>query len=94
MGADFYEEYPAFREIFDLLSERQRKIAFEGPEEELADTVNTQPVMVAFAAGVDRLLADAGIRPELAAGLSLRRSRTEIRPAAGAAARGSFDKRK
>jgi len=71
MGADFYEEYPAFREIFDLLSERQRKIAFEGPEEELADTVNTQPVMVAFAAGVDRLLADAGIRPELAAGLSL-----------------------
>lgn len=71
MGADFYEEYPAFREIFDLLPEQQKNTAFQGPAAELASTVNTQPIMVAFAAGVDRLLAAEGIRPELAAGLSL-----------------------
>jgi [acyl-carrier-protein] S-malonyltransferase len=71
MGADFYEEYPAFREIFDLLPEQQKNTAFQGPMEELAATVNTQPIMVAFAAGVDRLLAAEGIRPAMAAGLSL-----------------------
>lgn len=71
MGRDFYEKYEGFREIFDMLPQAQRHIAFEGPAEELSDTVNTQPVMTAFALGVYRLLKDAGLRPAAAAGLSL-----------------------
>ena len=42
-----------------------------GREERLSDTRYTQPCMVAFAAGVTGLLYQAGIRPAMAAGLSL-----------------------
>ena len=52
MGKDFYAEYPGFRRVFDLLPEEQRRIAFEGPAEELKKTENTQPIMLAFALGV------------------------------------------
>ena len=71
MGKDLYEASPLFRETFDLLPEEKKKLAFEGPMEELSDTRNTQPVLVAFAAGVMRELEKAGIKPEMAAGLSL-----------------------
>ena len=75
MGLDFYEKYEAFRQVFDLLPEGQRKIAFYGPAEALSDTRNTQPCMVAFAAGVWALLQtrleERGIAPAMAAGLSL-----------------------
>lgn len=71
MGRDLYEKYPAFAEIFDLAEIDLKKLCFDGTEEELAKTSNTQPAMVAFAAGVTTLLYSAGIRPEMAAGLSL-----------------------
>ena len=71
MGKDFYDRYESFRKIFDLLSEDEKKAAFEGPLEKLSDTRYTQPIMVAFAAGVTRLLKDEGIKPDVAAGLSL-----------------------
>lgn len=75
MGADFYATCPRFREVFDILPESLKNIAFDGPMEALADTRNTQPVMVAFAAGV---MAELKPRlevihaaPQAAAGLSL-----------------------
>ena len=71
MGKDFYDRYESFRKIFDLLSEDEKKAAFEGTLEKLSDTRYTQPIMVAFAAGVTRLLKDEGIKPDVAAGLSL-----------------------
>lgn len=71
MGKDLYESCMSFQEIFDLLPTEQHPIAFEGPMEQLSDTRNTQPIMVAFAAGVMAELRKAGIQPELAAGLSL-----------------------
>lgn len=71
MGKDIYERYPEFREVFDLLTEEQKKIAWEGPEEELSDTANTQPIMLAFGLGVYRILEKAGFRPDMGAGLSL-----------------------
>lgn len=71
MGKDFYENSPSFQAVFNLLPEEQRNIAFEGPAEKLADTRNTQPIMVAFAAGVMAELESEGIVPEMAAGLSL-----------------------
>ncbi len=73
MGADLYEAYPRFREVLDhaAVDFDLKKLCFEGPEEELARTRFTQPCMVAFAVGVTRLLADEGIAPCMAAGLSL-----------------------
>ncbi len=75
MGADLYEAYPTFREVLDRADAAVdfdlKKLCFEGPEEQLSQTRYTQPCMVAFAAGVTRVLADAGITPCMAAGLSL-----------------------
>ncbi len=75
MGADFYEQNVAFRDIFDLLPEELRNLAFSGPMETLSLTEHTQPVMVAFAAGVMAALGPEleklGIQPQMAAGLSL-----------------------
>lgn len=71
MGKDLYESYPSFREVMDNLSPYHKTLAFEGPMEELSKTENTQPCMVAFAAGITRLLFEEGIVPQMAAGLSL-----------------------
>lgn len=73
MGRDFYERFPLFRDIFDAapVDFDLPKLCFDGPEEQLSDTRYTQPCMVAFAAGVTALLYQAGIRPAMAAGLSL-----------------------
>ena len=60
MGRDFYEEYQRFREVFDLLPEKQKQIAFEGPEDELGNTANTQPILLAFALGVYGVINDTG----------------------------------
>ena len=73
MGEDFYQEYPAFRTVFDALKTDFdiKELSFTGPEEQLSQTRYTQPCMVAFAIGVTDLLAQEGIRPQAVAGLSL-----------------------
>ena len=75
MGADFYDQSAPFKNVFDQLPEELKTIAFEGPMEALSDTRNTQPIMVAFAAGVmaelKGHLEEAGLKPQMAAGLSL-----------------------
>lgn len=73
MGKDFYEEYPLYKKIIDSLPdiENIKQISFFGPAEKLAQTVNTQPCMVAFAIGVTALLKDKGIIPSAVGGLSL-----------------------
>ena len=75
MGADLYESSPVFRKVFDevaaVLDFDLKTTCFEDPEGVINLTRYTQPCMVAFAAGVTAMLADAGIRPEYAAGLSL-----------------------
>lgn len=73
MGRDLYEAYPAFRAAMDgpSLEFDLKTLCFEGPEEQLAQTRYTQPCMVAFAAGVTAVLSEKGLRPQLAAGLSL-----------------------
>ena len=73
MGRDFYDRSPLFREVFDLapVDFDLKALCFDGPEDRLADTCYTQPCMVAFAAGVTALLFQAGVRPAMAAGLSL-----------------------
>ncbi len=73
MGKDFYDAYPEFRETFDNIKGETdvKRICFEGPEEDLQFTANTQPCMVAFAVGVTKILNNMGIKPDMAAGLSL-----------------------
>ena len=73
MGKDFYEEFPLFAQVFDHapVDFDLKQLCFEGPEEKLAQTRYTQPCMAAFAVGVTGLLYQEGIRPQLAAGLSL-----------------------
>lgn len=73
MGADLYESYPAFRAVvdgsgvdFDL-----KTTMFSDPDGVLNQTEYTQPCMVAFAAGMTAVLAEMGITPDYAAGLSL-----------------------
>lgn len=75
MGADLYESSPVFRKVFDEAATAVdfdlKTTCFEDPEGVINQTQYTQPCMVAFAAGVTAMLADAGIRPDYAAGLSL-----------------------
>ena len=73
MGADLYDAYPAFRAVldgaetdFDL-----KEVSFRDPEGVLNQTRYTQPCMVAFAAGLTAVLAERGVVPAVAAGLSL-----------------------
>ena len=73
MGADLYEQYPAFRSVinsaevdFDL-----KQVSFEDPDGLINQTRYTQPCMVAFAAGMTAVLREKGITPAVAAGLSL-----------------------
>ena len=78
-GADFYQEYPLFRETFDQAAEAAalvtpmdlKQLSFTGPAEALSETRVTQPAMAAFSAGVTKLLDEEAIRPEMALGLSL-----------------------
>ena len=70
MGADLYEAHRAVLDTagvdFDL-----KTTMFTDPDGVLNLTEYTQPCMVAFAAGMTALLAERGIVPDYAAGLSL-----------------------
>ena len=75
MGADLYEGSPVFRAVFDQAAEALdfdlKTTCFTDPYGVINQTQYTQPCMVAFAVGVTAMLADAGITPDYAAGLSL-----------------------
>ena len=73
MGQDLYDTYPEFKETFDNANPGfdLKDCCFNGPIEKLGQTRYTQPCMVAFAVGVTKILANNGIKPEYAAGLSL-----------------------
>lgn len=73
MGADLYERYGVFRQVFDQaqLDFDLKALCFEGLGETLSQTRYTQPCMVAFAAGMTAVLKEHGVVPDMAAGLSL-----------------------
>ncbi|MGL5100289.1 MAG: ACP S-malonyltransferase [Fusobacteriaceae bacterium] len=75
MGKELYENNEIakkyFDEIFDKLDFDLKKIMFEGPEEELRQTRNTQPAIVAMSLVLERLLRDKGIKPDFVAGHSV-----------------------
>lgn len=78
MGRDLYEQVPAARAVFDAadtaLGFPLSLLCFEGPEDELTRTVNTQPALVTHAIAALVAAVQAGTvthRPGFMAGHSL-----------------------
>jgi [acyl-carrier-protein] S-malonyltransferase len=75
MGRELAERFPVaaatFAEADEALGFPLSKLIFEGPEEQLRLTENTQPAILAASVAVHRVLAEQGILPALAAGHSL-----------------------
>ena len=73
MGRELYEGSPVFKAELDRIDPtgRWRELSFEGTSEELAQTSNTQPCMVAIQCATTALLKSEGIEPSMAYGLSL-----------------------
>jgi [acyl-carrier-protein] S-malonyltransferase len=72
MGKEFYETFPLAREIFskadEVLNYKISDLCFNGPEEKLTLTENTQPALLVVSTIAFQLL---GINPFIAAGHSL-----------------------
>ncbi|MBV9304051.1 MAG: ACP S-malonyltransferase [Acidobacteriaceae bacterium] len=75
MGRHLAEEYPEARRSFDeadaALGYALSKLCFEGPEEDLRKTENTQPALLAVSIAALRVLRELGYEPGLVAGHSL-----------------------
>ena len=75
MGRELSERFPVaaatFAEADEALGFSISKLCFEGPEEELRLTENTQPAILTVSVAAARVLAGEGIEPALAAGHSL-----------------------
>jgi [acyl-carrier-protein] S-malonyltransferase len=75
MGSELAREIPTCREVFETgdraLDWPLSRLCFEGGEEELALTENTQPAILAVSVAVLKALTERGIRPAAAAGHSL-----------------------
>jgi len=76
MGKEFFENFKVAREIFeeadDALHFSISTLCFQGPEEALKLTENTQPaILTTSVAALKVLQAEKGLRPSLVAGHSL-----------------------
>jgi len=75
MGRELVEQFPvaksAFAEADEALGFPISKLCFEGPEEELRLTENTQPAILTASVAAWRILASEGITSAYAAGHSL-----------------------
>jgi [acyl-carrier-protein] S-malonyltransferase len=75
MGKELYESYPEARQAFleagAALGFSISTLCFEGPEEKLKLTENTQPAILTVSVAAHRVLAARGIRPRFVAGHSL-----------------------
>ena len=76
MGKDLYENSNSAKEVFEIANSTLGKsvstLCFEGPEENLKQTVNTQPCIVTMSiAAMEALKEKANIVPDFVAGHSL-----------------------
>ncbi|MFD1067174.1 ACP S-malonyltransferase [Oceanobacillus locisalsi] len=75
MGKDLYDVYPQvqalYREANEVLEMDLQTLMFEGPEETLTETENTQPALLLSSVAVTQLLEENGIRPSMVVGHSL-----------------------
>jgi [acyl-carrier-protein] S-malonyltransferase len=75
MGKDLYDAFPEARAIFDevdaALGEKLSQLCFEGPEDQLKLTANTQPSILTVSVAATAVLAENGVVPDFVAGHSL-----------------------
>ena len=75
MGKELAEKYPAAKAVFNeadqALGFSISKMCFEGSEEDLKLTANTQPAILTCSVAVHRVLAEKGLAPEFVVGHSL-----------------------
>ena len=75
MGKELAEKYPAARQTFeeadDALGFSLSQLCFEGPEDQLRLTENTQPAILTVSVATWRVLKENGVQPAWAAGHSL-----------------------
>ena len=75
MGKDIYEKYEEARKIYDEAEKisgiNVKEICFNGPEEELTKTENTQIAILTTSLAILKILETKGIKAEVAVGLSL-----------------------
>jgi len=75
MGKELYDNFESSRNVFDeadnALLYSISNLCFNGPEENLNKTKNTQPAILTTSIAALRVLEDEGISPDVVAGLSL-----------------------
>ena len=75
MGKEIYEKYPEAKEIYEkaekITGVKITDICFNGPEEELMKTENTQIAILTTSLAMLKILENKGIKAEIAVGLSL-----------------------
>ncbi|SFS80064.1 ACP S-malonyltransferase [Paenibacillus sp. BC26] len=75
MGKDVYEAFDASKAIIDAADDalgfKLSEIIFNGPEEQLKQTANTQPALLAVSIALLEALKDSGLKPDFVAGHSL-----------------------
>src|SRR5690348_7642744 len=75
MGKALADAYPAARRVFeeadDTLAFPLSRLCFEGPDEELKRTENTQPALLTVSAAAFAVLRELGRAPDYVAGHSL-----------------------
>jgi len=75
MGKDLYDNYKSAAEIIDradnIMDFDLKDMMFNGPEEELNNTKNTQPAIYTVSAAVGAVLKEKGLKAAAAAGHSL-----------------------
>ncbi|HVO56366.1 MAG TPA: ACP S-malonyltransferase [Dongiaceae bacterium] len=75
MGKELAEKYAVARDVFEeadkALGFSISQMCFEGTEEELKQTANTQPAILTCSVAVFRVAAEKGLQPDFVAGHSL-----------------------
>lgn len=75
MGNELYEEYDEIKQLYEtaneVLNKDLQQIMFEGPQEVLTETENTQPALLLSSTAVYTLLQKENIRPTMVVGHSL-----------------------
>ena len=73
MGKDYYEKYECVRKVYNKASQILgfdiAKLSFEGPEEELNQTKNTQLAILVMSLAISELLKQNNIEANISAGL-------------------------
>lgn len=75
MGKDLHDSYPEARSVFEeadrVLEFSLSQLCFEGPDDQLKLTENTQPAILTVSVAAYRVLAAKGLKPNYVAGHSL-----------------------